>query len=127
MIKLFFFWLKYTQVTSLSVPQYNEGIKHAQKLNLDDLFVYLNDDELRDADKLKSLYEQIGKYEILTHIASCVVKPRFRRWKEKNRLKYCKDISRSIDLSFTLSGFFFSYSGLRQKNLGNYLTLLGKN
>jgi hypothetical protein len=126
LIKLIIFWLKYKRTSLLTAERYNEGIKHSQKLELNDLFVYLNGSELDDMDKLKSLYEKIGEFEILTHIASCVIEPRFKKWKASDRLKYCKDINRSINLAFSLSGFFLFNFGLRHRSLGTYLMFLGK-
>mgnify|MGYP005829043359 CR=1 FL=1 len=126
MVRIILFWLKYKRVTIMPVEQYNEGMKHAGMLNLNDLMVYLAGEELEDSKKIKSLFKQVGEYEILTHIASCAIKPRFWKWKEKKRLKYCKDINRSVNLALSLSGFFLSNFGLKQKNLGNFLKVLSQ-
>lgn len=126
MLKLILFWLKYKRINIMSTEQYNEGIKYAQMLELNDLFEYFNGAELKDTDKLVSLYKNIGEHDILTNIASCAIKPRFRKWNPDNRLKYCKDLSRSINLCLNLSGFFLSNFGLRRPTLGNSLQILSK-
>ena len=111
----------------MSVEQYNEGIKYAQMLDLNDLFEYFNGTEIKNTEKLVSLYKNIGEHDILTNIASCAIKPRFGKWKSKKRLKYCKDLSRSINLCLSLSGFFLSNFGITLPTLGNFLQVLSKN
>ena len=113
----------------MSLIQYNEGDIYKQMIDLSMLFKFLNQENvelLENADKLSSLFKKVGDFEILTHIGSCAIKPRFGRWKKKNRLKYCKDINRSVNLSLELSGFFLSNFGLRFPNLGIFLQSLSQ-
>ena len=114
----------------MSTEQYYEGMDFAQLLDINLLFEFMNDSNVelsKNSDKLKSLFTQVKEYDLITNIASCAIKPRFGKWKSKNRHKYCKDISRSINLALGLSGFFLSNFGLILPNLGNFLKAMSRN
>ncbi len=125
----FRFWLKYKIRKDMSVAQYNEGLKYVQKLDLKILFDFFHEEVkagYRDFDKITTLFQQIEKYDLITHIASCAIKPRFGKWKKHKRLKYCKDINKSMNIALNLCGFFLSKSGLALPSLGNCLITLSK-
>lgn len=136
MFKKIMFWVKYKSIKTLdiqkidmSVEQYNEGLKHVLMLDLDLLFQFFNNSDdieiVGNEEKIKSLYKLQGDYGLIQHIASCSIVPRFGKWKAKNRMKYCEDLSHSINKSFYYSGFFLSNSPMRLKNLGNSLITVG--
>lgn len=127
MFKILLFWLKYKKVNIMSVEQYNAGMMYLQELDVNTIQeMSLSDIQNNDFSKYVSLFKEKEGFDVLTHIASCAIKPRFKRWKKTSRIKYAKDISRDINLTLNLSGFFLSNFGLKFPILGNCLIQLAK-
>ena len=109
----------------MSVEQYNAGMIYLQELDINTIQeMSLSDVQNNDFSKYVSLFKEKEGFDVLTHIASCAIRPRFRQWKKANRIKYAKDISRDINLTLNLSGFFLSNFGLKFPILGNCLVML---
>lgn len=127
MFKSLMFWLKYKRISTMSVEQYNTGYKFLQEIDMKAVHsVLFSSSENIDYESLNTLYKEVDGFNVLSQLASCVIKPRFGTWKGTNRFKYAKDVSKSINRSLALSGFFLSSFGLKFPILGNYLKALAK-
>ena len=116
------FFLKYRLVRDLTVEQYNTGLFYVQALDLKDMFIFLDGDiNLNNIDKLQSFFKEQHSSSILSHLASCAVKPRFGKWKAKNRMNYVEDINKSLDTAILGCAFFLSNNGVRLNHLANFL------
>lgn len=130
------FFLKYKSLTernenryklNVGVSQYNIGMRYVQEgLDLNLLFDFFKDPSKVEFDgnehKIKSLFKQIGTHDLLTHIASGAIVPRWHKWNADKRHIYCEDLSDSIENVMDYSGFFLSKIGMRLPNLGTCLT-----
>lgn len=114
MLKSIIFAIKYKVCRDLLVPQFNESFKYTSKLDYNELNKLMKigkiDDELLSKSSA-SMFELLGEYEIFTRIASCVIKPRFRKWDFKKVDKYCKDIEDKLKINKVtelVASFFLS-------------------
>ena len=131
MFKSIIFALKYKVCSNLLVPQFNESCNYTSKLDYSELNKLMKigkiDDELLSSSSA-SMFKLIGEYEIFTRIASCVIKPRFGKWKKKNADRYCKDIENRLKINKVtqLVASFFLFNPLFLRGIGISLAMISQ-
>ena len=131
MINSIIFFFKYKICRDLHIPQFNESCKYKSKLDYSELNKLMKigkvDDEIL-SESSASLFKLVGEHEVFTRLASCIIKPRFRKWKSKNVDKYCRDIERRLKINKVteLVACFFLCNPLFPQGLGISLAVINQ-